>query len=166
MILRPPGGVSGVQRRGYTVTKKIAVLSQICCVKWETGVSSQAAAELVSISHTLIICRRTLYERFNNINIKQLQCYSGHPGPCGQLEDMKETLLAWIFERREMGFAVLTYSIVIKACTLLPLMEQKSFIAQWMVISRFLKKHSIVHHLGTKMSHCPPGKVISEATEF
>jgi hypothetical protein len=41
---------------------------------------------------------------------------------------MKEALLTWIFERREMGFAVLTYSVLIKACAILPLMEQKSAI--------------------------------------
>jgi hypothetical protein len=39
-----------------------------------------------------------------------------------------------------MGFAVLTRSVIIKACTLLPVMEQKSFIAQWMVVCHFLKK--------------------------
>ena len=53
---------------------------------------------------------------------------SAHLGPCGQLEGMKEALLTWIFERREMGFAVLTYSVLIKACAILPLMEQKSAI--------------------------------------
>jgi hypothetical protein len=42
---------------------------------------------------------------------------------------VKEALLAWIFERREMGFAVLTRSVIIKACTLLTVMEQKSFMA-------------------------------------
>jgi hypothetical protein len=43
---------------------------------------------------------------------------------------VKEALLAWIFERREMGFAVSTCSVIIKACALLPVMEQKSFMAQ------------------------------------
>jgi len=67
-------------------------------------------------------------KRFNSINTKRLPRYSAHLGPCGQLEGMKEALLTWIFERREMGFAVLTYSVLIKACAILPLMEQKSAI--------------------------------------
>ncbi len=65
-----------------------------------------------------------------------------------------------------MGFAVSTHSVVIKACTLLPAMEQKSFMAQWMMIHCFLKKYSIVHRLGTKVSQCPPVKAIQEVTEF
>ncbi len=93
-------------------------------------------------------------------------CYSGHDGPCGQLEEVKEALLAWIFERREMGFAVSTHSVIIKACALLPVMERKSFMAQWMVICRFLKKYSIVHRLGTKVSQHPPVEAIQEVTEF
>ena len=95
----------------------------------DTGVSYRAAAASVGVLHTLVIRWRTLRECFNNLNIKQLPCYFGHDGPCGQLEEVKEALLAWIFERREMGFAVLTRSVIIKACTLLTVMEQKSFMA-------------------------------------
>jgi hypothetical protein len=160
IILPPPGGVSGVQRRHYTAREKIAILSQIRHVKQETGVSNWAAAESVGILHMLVIHRHTLHERFNNIDIKQLPCYSGHDGPCGQLEDVNEALLAWIFERREMGVTILMYSVVIQACTLLPLMEQKSFMVQWMVIRRFLNNHSIVHQLGTKVSQRYLGKLI------
>jgi hypothetical protein len=58
------------------------------------------------------------------------------------------------------------YSVVIKACTLLPLMEQKSFIARWMVVCHFLRKHSIMHRLSTKASQRPPGGAIQEAMEF
>jgi hypothetical protein len=65
-----------------------------------------------------------------------------------------------------MGFAVLTRSVIIKACALLPIIEQKSFMAQWMVIPRFLKKYSIVHRLGTKVSQHPPAEAIQEAMEF
>jgi hypothetical protein len=65
-----------------------------------------------------------------------------------------------------MGFTVLTCSIIIKACILLPVMEQKTFIARWLVVCCFLKKDSIVHRLGTKVSQCPPAKAIQEAIEF
>jgi hypothetical protein len=129
IILHPRGGVSGVQRRHYTARDKIAIISQIRPIKRDTGVSYWAAAASIGVLHTLVICWRTLRECFNNLNIKQLSCYSGHDGPCGQLEEVKEALLAWIFKRREMGFAVSMHSVIIKACTLLPVMEQKSFMA-------------------------------------
>jgi hypothetical protein len=166
IILCPPGGVSGVRHRCYTAQDKIAIISQIHRIKRDTGVSYQAAAASVGVSHALVICWCTLRERFNNLNIKQLLCYSDHDGSCGQHEEVKEALLAWIFERREMGFAVLMPSVIIKACALLPVMEQKSFMARWMMIRCFLKKYSIVHRLGTKVSQRPPAKAIQEVMEF
>jgi hypothetical protein len=123
IILHQPGGVSGVQRRRYTAQDKIAIISQICRIKRDTGVSYWAAAASDGILHMLVICLCTLREHINNLNIKQLSCYSGHNGPFGHLEEVKEALLAWIYERREMGFAVLMRSVIIKACTLLPVME-------------------------------------------
>jgi hypothetical protein len=155
ILLHPPGGDSGVQCRRYSARDKIAIISQICRIKRDTGVSYRAAAASVGVLHMLVICWHTLRVHFNKLNSKQLPRYSGHDDSCGQLEEVKEALLAWIFERREMGFAVLMHSVVIKAYTLLPVMEQKSFMAQWMVIHCFLKKYSIVNRLGTKVSQHP-----------
>jgi hypothetical protein len=89
--------------QGLHCQDKIAIISQIHRIKRDTGVSYLAAAASVGISHMLVIHWRTLRERFNNLNIKQLPRYSGHDGPCGQLEEVKEALLALIFERRKMG---------------------------------------------------------------
>jgi hypothetical protein len=79
---------------------------------------------------------------------------------------VKEVLLAWIFEKREIDFAVSMCSVIIKACALLPIMELKSFMARWMVICHFLKKYLILCRLGTKVLQCPPAEAIQEATEF
>ena len=79
---------------------------------------------------------------------------------------MKEELIAWIFERRERGLVVSTLSIIIKACCLLPLMEQKLVLARYMVMRRFLKTHSIVYRMGTKVSQRPPSEVRQEAIKF
>jgi len=45
-------------------------------------------------------------------------------------------------------------------------MQQKSAMARYWVVRRFLKKHSIVHRMGTKVSQRPPGEVCQEAQEF
>ena len=45
-------------------------------------------------------------------------------------------------------------------------MEQKSALAHYFVTRRFLKKHSIVYRMGTKVSQRPPGEVCQEAQEF
>ena len=45
-------------------------------------------------------------------------------------------------------------------------MEQKSALAHYFVTRCFLKKHSIVYRMGTKVSQRPPGEVCQEAQEF
>jgi len=85
------GGVL-VLCRCYTAREKLAILLQICQVKWETNVSYCWAAAPVGVSHMLVFCCHTLRKPFNNIDIKKLPCYSAHIGPCGQFEGKKE---AW-----------------------------------------------------------------------
>jgi hypothetical protein len=121
---------------------------------------------LIGVSHTLVFRRHALCERFNNMDIKKLPRYSDYQGYCGQLESVKEELLAWIFKRREMGLVLSTLSVIIKACCLLPLMEQKSALVRYFVTCCFLKKHLLVYRMGTKVSQCPPGEVCQEAQEF
>ena len=164
--LRPPGGASGIKRVRYSNRDKIAILSKIRRIKQDTGLSYRKAAALVGVSHTLVFRWSALRERFNNLDIKKLPRYSLAHGPCSQLEGVKEQLLAWIFERREMGLVVSTRSIIIKACCILPLMEQKSSLARLMVMRRFLKKQSLVYRMGTKVSQRLPAEVSQEATEF
>ena len=105
-------------------------------------------------------------ERFNNIDFKKLPRYSTYQGHCGDLESVKEELLTWTFERRETGLAVSTPSVIIKACCLLPPMQQKSAFAHYCVVRCFLKKHLIVHRMGTKVLQRPPGEVCQDAQEF
>ena len=45
-------------------------------------------------------------------------------------------------------------------------MEQKLVLARYMVMRRFLKTHSIVYRMGTKVSQRPPSEVRQEAMKF
>ena len=163
IILRPPGGDSGIKRKRYSAREKIAILAKIRRIKRETGLSYRKAAASLGVSHTLVIHWCALRELFDNIDLKRLPRYSVAHGPCSQLEGVTEELLMWIFERREIGLVV---SIIIKACCILPIMEQKSALARVMVMRRFLKKYSLVYHMGTKVSQRSPSEVGEEATEF
>jgi len=69
-----------------------------------------------------------------------------YPAICGQLESVNEEILVLIFERREMGLVVSTLSIIIKACCLLPLMQQKSALVCYLVTCRFKKKLVCIPH--------------------
>ncbi len=149
-----------------TLPEKIAITAKIRRIRWETNCSYRQAAALIDVSHTLVIRWHATHERFNNIDIKKLLRYSTYQGHCGDLDSMKEELLTWIFERRETGLVVSTLSVIIKACCILPPMQQKLALARYWVVHRFLKKHSIVHRMGTKVSQRPPGEVCQEAQEF
>jgi len=161
-------GVPGVVRRHHTAREKLSIISKIRCIKQQTNVSycQAATTTTVGICHTIMFCWHAIRERYNNIDIKMLPRYLAFHGPCGQLESVKEEHLAWFFERRETGLVVLTLSVIIKACCLLPLMEQKLTLACYMVTCCLLKKHLIVYRMGTKVSQCPPSKVCQEAMEF
>ena len=101
----------------------------------------------------LVFRWHALRDRFNNIDIKNLPCYSDYQGHCGQLESVKEELLAWIFERRETGLVISTLSVIIKTCCLLPLMEQKSALARYFGVTRCFLKNM------TEVSQRPPREV-------
>ena len=108
---------------------------------------------MIGVSHMLVFRWHALRDRFNNIDIKNLPCYSDYQGHCGQLESVKEELLAWIFERRETGLVISTLSIIIKTCCLLPLMEQKSALARYFGVTRCFLKNM------TEVSQRPPREV-------
>ncbi len=113
IILRPPGGVSGVVCRRYTAREKIAIISKILRIKQQTNVSYRQADATVGVCHTLVFHWHAIRECYNNIDIKTLQRYSAYHGSCGQLESVKKDLLPRIFERRETGLVVSTLSVII-----------------------------------------------------
>jgi hypothetical protein len=81
IVLRPPGGDSGVRRRRYTAREKIAITAKIHHIKRETNCSYHQAVVSIGVSHTLVIRWYAIRERFNNIDIKKLPCYSFIPLP-------------------------------------------------------------------------------------
>ena len=96
IVLRPPGGDSGVRRRHYTAREKIAITAKIRRIKRETNCSYRQAAASIGVLHTLVIRWHAIRECFNNIDIKKLPRYSTYQGHCGDLESVKEELLTWI----------------------------------------------------------------------
>jgi hypothetical protein len=81
IVLRPPGGDSGVRRRRYTAREKIAITAKIRRIKRETNCSYRQASASIVVTHTLVICWHAIRERFNNIDIKKLPCYTFIPLP-------------------------------------------------------------------------------------
>jgi hypothetical protein len=79
---------------------------------------------------------------------------------------VKEDLLHWIFELREMGHAFDRFLVVIKSCVLLPALMEKDERAIYKIATRFLARSSLVYRTGAKESQRPPHEVASEALDF
>lgn len=68
---------------------------------------------------------------------------STHPVPPGQLNTIDKPLLRYVFEQREQGFIVNTFSIMLCASYLSPEFREKYFTAHCSVVKRWLRAHSM-----------------------
>ncbi len=64
-------------------------------------------------------------------------------GLLSQLEVIKEPLLRYVFELRERGIAVNTFTVASRASYLLPEFHKKSFTAQCSAVKHWLVAHSM-----------------------
>lgn len=81
-----------------------------------------------------------------------LKAKSTSAGPTTILKPIENDLLKFIFELREQGFAVSIGAIVIKASRLMPEFQRKSSVARYQSVRRWIRKHSLVHRMGTHES--------------
>jgi hypothetical protein len=66
---------------------------------------------------------------------------AAHKGPLGQLKSIEPDLLRAIFELREQGVMVNTFLIAVKASSLSPAFNAKSFTARCSTAKRFMHAH-------------------------
>jgi len=91
---------------------------------------------------------------------------SSHTGPESQLAECEDQLLRFIFEHREQGMAVNILMVLIKASTLSKEFSEKSLMARYSALRRFIAKHSLVYRMGTHESQRHPEEVQEEVQDF
>ena len=160
IILRPPGGASGVAHRRYAAREKIAIVLKICWLKQENICSYRQAAAMVSVSHTLVFRWYAIRERYNNIDIKILPCYLWSTWEC----EWRDTRMDFW----EEGDGASCINSLHHHQSLLPPASHAAEVSPCVLFgdAPLQKKNSFVHHMGTKVSQHPPSEVCQEAMEF
>lgn len=87
-------------------------------------------------------------------------------GPASILTLIEEDLLKFIFELREQGFAVSISAVVIQASRLMPEFQRKSTHARYQCVRRWIRKHSLVHRMGTHESQRSPSETAGMALDY
>ncbi len=87
-------------------------------------------------------------------------------GPLGQLKPLEDVLLHFIFEQREQGINVNTLTLVVKASSLSPAFNVKSFAARTSATWQFMHAHSLVYCMGTHVSQRKPDEVVADASDY
>jgi hypothetical protein len=84
----------------------------------------------------------------------------------GRRKAIEDGLLCYIFEKREQGVEVSTFTVVLRASFLSPEFREKSFTARCSCVKHFLHAHSFSYRMGTHTSQRPPAEVEGEASDF
>jgi hypothetical protein len=91
---------------------------------------------------------------------------SSHFGPIGQLKPLEDALLRYVFEQRKRGINVESFDLVVKASTMCPVFNAKTFVAKISAVKRFTLANSLVYRMGTHESQRRPEDVAREAADF
>ena len=65
------------------------------------------------------------------------------------LKPLKDALLWHVFEQLEQGINVGTFDLAVKASTISPKFNAKSFAVGVSAVRQFMQAHSLVSHMGT-----------------
>ena len=87
-------------------------------------------------------------------------------GPTSVLAPIENDLLKFIFELREQGFAVSISTVVIQASRLMSEFQRKSSHARYQSVRRLIRKHSLVHRMGTHESQRSPSETAGLAQDY
>ena len=162
-----PGGGGGKMRVRYAARRKRGLVATSKCMIVEGMTLRAATSELrVSVAN---ISRWTLQgmgkiDRLDKILRSKKK--AALTGPSSQLKAIEDGLLRYIFEKREQGIEVSTFTVMLRASFMLPKFHEKSFTAHCSCVKCFLFAHSFSYQMGTHTSQRPPAEVEGEASDF
>jgi transposase len=162
-----PGGGRGKMRVRYTARRKRGLVATSKRMIAE-GMTLRAAAEELCVSAANLSkwASQGMGEIDRLDKILRSKKRAGHTGPSSQLKAIEDGLLRYIFEKREQGIEVSTFTVVLRASFLSPEFREKSFTARCSCVKRFLHAHSFSYRMGTHTSQRPPAEVEGEASDF
>jgi hypothetical protein len=125
-----PGSESGKIRIRYTARRKYGLLSTARRVRGG-GKSLQGVTEELKVSHSLLLRweAQKIGEMDPRDKLFKSKKKASHTGSLGQLEVIKEPLLRYVFELREQGIVINTFTVALRASFILLEFREKLFTA-------------------------------------
>ncbi len=118
----------------YTAHHKLGLLTAVECLQHEEGLTLQRAAEPLFVAHLLIVKWKKRQGAADDPFIALIRTSknkkAAHADPLGQLKAIEEPLLRHIFELREQGVTVSTFTMDAKASQLCTTFGAKYFTAR------------------------------------
>jgi hypothetical protein len=159
-----PGGKSGKICVRYTARRKYGLLTAAQHMR-VVGKSLQGVAAELKVCALLLSRwevqkvgkmdpRDKLFKSKKKANVA---------GLISQLEVIKEPLLHYVFEMRERGIVVNTFTVTLRVSYLLPEICEKSFTTRCSAVKHWLVAHLMRYQMGTHTLQRAPAKVESEA---
>ena len=152
------------KRNQYSVEEKIRILRVVQNMVDENRITYAEAASAVTVDQSMISRWRKQEGAWGSV--KRPDMLHVASGPRSILLAIERELLDFVETWRSKGLPVNRVALMRKARTLMPHLESKSEPALKMSISRFMKKHRLVHRMATHKAQRHPSEVEGEALEF
>ncbi len=124
----------------YTACQKLGLLNAAEGLQREEGWTIRTVAEQLSVCHLLLVrWKKHGADPFFAMQMSKKK--AAHIGLLGQSKSIEPDLLRAIFELHEQGIMVNTFLIVVKALSLSPVFNAKSFTAQCSSAKGFMHAH-------------------------
>jgi hypothetical protein len=154
------------KRTQYTTIEKMKIFWVIEKMVEEEQVTYAQASSALSFNQGMISRWRKEQGQFAAQASSRPAALSLHAGPNSILKNVEEQLIAYVDEWHGKGLPVNRFTLMRKACSLIPELSQKSEHAALMSISRFMKKNRLTHRMATHKAQHPPSEVEAEALQF
>ena len=153
-LLCPKGGTTGIVCKPYTHLHKIQLVKECARLRLVHNLSLRGAARALGVNHTLLIRWKAKLSALKVAHGKS--CCRVNKEHIGQIDPVKEELLAWIFTRCNQRITVTKSQVVFKASAKIHYFGVKSFKACFKSVSCFLGQHGYVYCLKTNEAlHLP-----------
>ena len=152
-----------IRRRRFTISDRLAIVRNI-------GRRIRAGESIRSACRALNIIPKQYREWSTST-----EAFMGHGNPNARstaigaesvLKPIEEELLRFIFELREQGIAVSISAVALQAARLMPAFKEKNSRARYQCARRWVRKHGLVHRMGTHECQRAPSETYGMARDY
>ena len=152
-------------RRRFSVSEKLTFMKKVK-EKVKDGCSIAEACRELNIHHSLYLRWEKNIEKFEVMKKKNFKAKSLGTGRQSELQEYEQELLRFVFELREQGMGVNLQMLILKISSLSREFRDKSDLAKYCQVTRWLKSHNFVQRVATHESQKDLRETVSDAKDF